>query len=67
VEELPGAKHVFSHTEWHMDGYFLSLGEVPEGDFLFAEWETIKKTYAIPSAFTVYKKYLDHRYGGKKT
>ena len=67
VEELPGAKHVFSHTEWHIDGYFLSLGEVPEGDFLFAEWETIKKTYAIPSAFTVYKKYLDHRYGGKKT
>ncbi len=67
VEELPGAKHIFSHTEWHMDGYFLSLGELPEGDFLFAEWETIQKTYAIPSAFTAYKKYLDHRYGGKKT
>ena len=67
VEELPGAKHIFSHTEWHMDGYFLSLGELPEGDFLFAEWDTIQKTYAIPSAFTAYKKYLDHRYGGKKT
>lgn len=65
LEKLPEAKHIFSHTEWHMSGYFLSLKELPEEPAVFAGWEEIKEKYPVPSAFAAYKKYLDQRYGGK--
>jgi len=66
IKELPEAKHIFSHTEWHMSGYFLSLKEPPE-EVLFARWEEIKEKYPVPSAFAAYKEYLDQRYDGKET
>ena len=72
-EPLPEAKHIFSHVEWHMGGYFVSLKEMPEslpgeesGPALFLTWEEIRKEYPVPNAFAVYKKYLDQRYGGEE-
>ncbi len=72
-EPLPEAKHIFSHVEWHMGGYFISLKEMPEtlpgeenGPALFLTWEEIKKEYPVPNAFAAYKKYLDQRYGGEE-
>ena len=72
-EPLPEAKHIFSHVEWHMGGYFISLKEMPEtlpgeesGPALFLTWEEIRKEYPVPNAFAVYKKYLDQRYGGEE-
>ena len=72
-ERLPEAKHIFSHVEWHMGGYFISLKEMPEtlpgeesGPALFLTWEEIRKEYPVPNAFAVYKKYLDQRYGGEE-
>ena len=72
-ERLPEAKHIFSHVEWHMGGYFISLKEMPEtlpgeesGPALFLPWEEIRKEYPVPNAFAVYKKYLDQRYGGEE-
>lgn len=69
LEKLPDAKHIFSHVEWHMNGYFLSVAELPEifkNDFdspvIFAEYEELKEKYPIPSAFLAYKKFLDQRY-----
>ena len=66
-------KHIFSHVEWHMGGYFISLKEMPEtlpgeesGPALFLTWEEIRKEYPVPNAFAVYKKYLDQRYGGEE-
>lgn len=73
TEPLPEAKHIFSHVEWHMGGYFISLREIPEtlpgeenGPVLFLTWEEIQKAYPVPNAFAAYKKYLDQRYGGKE-
>ena len=72
-ERLPEAKHIFSHVEWHMGGYFISLKEMPEtlpgeenGPALFLTWEEIRKEYPVPNAFAAYKKYLDQRYGGEE-
>ena len=72
-ERLPEAKHIFSHVEWHMGGYFISLKEMPEtlpgeesGPALFLTWEEIRNEYPVPNAFAVYKKYLDQRYGGEE-
>lgn len=72
-EPLPEAKHIFSHVEWHMGGYFISLKEMPEklpgeenGPALFLTWEEIRKEYPVPNAFAAYKKYLDQKYGGEE-
>jgi len=43
------AKHIFTHVEWHMTGYVLSVrGEQPE--FTWADEETLQEL-AVPSAF----------------
>ena len=53
LEELGSAKHVFSHIEWHMIGYYLKLSEMVSG----YEWKSadeISEAYAIPAAFAAY-------------
>lgn len=67
MTRLENAKHIFSHVEWRMTGYLISLPQVPEGlpgDILFVEWRELKETYTIPSAFIKYKQYLERQYGG---
>ena len=51
--EMPAAKHIFSHVEWHMTGYWVDLTERPEG-FTWAGRETLQQEYALPSAFRAY-------------
>lgn len=74
LEKLPEAKHIFSHVEWHMSGFFVSIENPEEAwkqdgndGLIFAEWEEIREKYPIPNAFAAYKKYLDQRYGGNET
>ena len=60
VQELPEAKHIFSHIEWHMTGYEVIVDELEktnEEGFLFIHPEEIKKEYPIPSAFEKYTGY----------
>ena len=60
VQELPEAKHIFSHIEWHMTGYEVIVDELEktnEKGFLFIHPEEIKKEYSIPSAFEKYTGY----------
>ena len=60
VQELPEAKHIFSHIEWHMTGYEVIVDELEktnEEGFLFIHPEEIKKEYSIPSAFEKYTGY----------
>ena len=55
IEELGKAKHIFSHVEWHMMGYYLKLSEPLEA----YEWKDpseIESTIAIPTAFAAYTK-----------
>ena len=66
IEELPDAKHIFSHIEWRMTGYLIrvaSLDTDRELPFIFAEKKQSEKQYAIPSAFRAYVKYMKEESG----
>lgn len=78
IEELPDAKHVFSHIEWRMKGYAVRVDELHleedrgktdgkrEKGWIFAEPKDVEKKYAIPSAFSVYAGYLNILRGSDK-
>ena len=57
VEPLPAAKHIFTHVEWHMEGYLIRT-EQPDGEFVWAEYEELLADYAVPSAYRVYLRIL---------
>lgn len=64
VEPLPQAKHIFSHIEWHMTGYLVAMENIqniqfPENELLFVDIYELKEKYPLPSAFSVYKGYLE--------
>ncbi len=58
IEELPDAKHIFSHVEWRMKGYLIRVSDLGElaadSKNLLVTKEKIQKEYAIPSAFEAY-------------
>lgn len=61
IEELPQAKHIFSHIEWRMIGYRIRVASLEAGQdlpFIFAGRKQSEKQYAIPSAFRAYIKYM---------
>ena len=50
VTEGPTAKHIFTHREWHMTSFTVSLaGE--GGGLTFATPEELRTVYALPTAF----------------
>lgn len=50
VVDLLPAKHIFTHIEWHMIGYFTCVSDVFEaGDFTWVTMKEIIEQYAIPS------------------
>lgn len=69
VKELGGAKHIFSHVEWHMKGYRVRVDELEKNcteQMIFVHPEEIQKTYAIPAAFEAYTDALAIRLGQDK-
>lgn len=57
MEKLHPAKHVFSHVEWHMDGYLIRVAELAgetDGDWIFVDAATAEREYPLPSAFEAY-------------
>ena len=63
IKALPEAKHVFTHIDWMMTGWYIfaeDLAETaaPGKPYLVAKIQSIGKEYAIPSAFKAYMKYL---------
>ncbi len=59
LEALPKAKHIFSHKEWRMFGYYIKCQQLPQiRDVLWVEQEKVLKEYAIPSAFEAFKSVL---------
>lgn len=66
---LAGAKHIFSHVEWQMTGYAISLEETEDmeqnGLFFIEAGETEEK-YPIPAAFAAYARYTDIVLGQEK-
>lgn len=76
IQELPAAKHIFSHIEWHMAGYVVKVEEpeIPAGQtaaaaqadspekLFFVEKQQMEEKYSIPAAFAAYTEYFKHRY-----
>ena len=57
ITEGPRAKHIFTHKEWHMTSYLVSLSEIC-ADLTFADREELSRTYAIPTAFRAFLNFL---------
>lgn len=57
IQKLPEAKHIFTHLVWDMVGYHICLASPPSfDDGVFVPISALKEDYAIPSAFSAYKK-----------
>ena len=66
---LAGAKHIFSHVEWHMTGYAISLEETEDMNqegLLFVDVKETEAHYPIPAAFAAYAEYLNISLGQEK-
>ena len=69
LKKLGTGKHIFSHIEWHMQGYAIQLDElaVQEAEgVIFLLPEEVENNYPIPSAFEAYTKFLDIKLGPEK-
>ena len=56
---IPKAKHIFSHIEWHMTGYTVTVEAQPAPDgWIWATREQLQTEYTLPGAFKAYKKRL---------
>ena len=65
ITPLEEAKHIFTHKEWHMQGFFVRTDELsPKNpgkdakDWVYVAPEETKDKYPIPSAFAAYARYL---------
>lgn len=55
---LSPAKHIFTHIEWHMIGYYAELDEiVPE--LIWVTPDELRGAYALPSAFRTFLRVLE--------
>lgn len=66
---LAGAKHIFSHVEWQMTGYAVSLEETEKMDqngLFFIDAKETEEKYPIPAAFAAYARYMDIVLGQEK-
>lgn len=60
--ELPPARHIFTHVEWHMIGYAISLPTQPEQEWLWVD-ACGQQEVAVPSAFAQYLRLAHHSSG----
>jgi len=51
------AKHIFTHVEWHMSGYFVDLSR-QSGEYMWKRPDEIRADFAVPTAFKAYLKLL---------
>ncbi len=59
LHELPDAKHIFTHIEWHMNGYTALVQETPLPDeYVWATATEIKEQYAVPTAFSTFLQFI---------
>ena len=59
AKPIPKAKHIFSHIEWRMTGYTVTVEVQPAPDgCIWATREQLQTEYTLPGAFKAYKKRL---------
>ena len=68
IQRLEEAKHIFSHVEWHMQGYMVEVDSLTreEAGLLFVEAAHSEEAYPIPAAFAAYTKYMNIRMGNER-
>lgn len=73
IQPLVEAKHIFSHKEWHMQGYMIRVDELEKGEpdeetasWLYIEPRDTKDRYPIPAAFAAYVGYLNIKLGNER-
>ena len=59
MNSLGDGKHIFTHVEWRMKGYYVRLRHLPESLLQEKRWilvsaKDLKEQYAVPSAFDRY-------------
>lgn len=54
IELLKETKHIFSHLEWHMVGYYIHCASVPENSFIWVTKEELETKYSLPTAISIY-------------
>ncbi len=57
IKKSAEAKHIFSHVEWHMQGYEIKVDETLDvpAECLFIDVEQLRNEYSVPSAFRAYR------------
>ncbi len=45
-------KHIFTHLEWHMDGYLIHLNKKIKDKYVWVSLEQLNRTYSLPTAFS---------------
>ena len=69
IQKLAPAKHIFSHIEWHMNGYAILLEgtDMPKANnLLFVDADDASERYAIPAAFAAYAGYMNIKLGNER-
>lgn len=62
IEPLKPAKHIFTHIEWQMIGYYVKCSDIyPAFDEAVADTAALEQIYTVPNAFAAYKKELSSR------
>lgn len=59
LERLPEEKHIFSHVEWQMIGYRITLKDEIPSRYIIVEKEQVKTDYPLPNAFSRYTKLIN--------
>ncbi len=55
ITPLPPSKHIFTHIEWHMIGYYIELEQIPaKSNYHWISPQNLIDDYAIPTAFKGY-------------
>ncbi|WP_101909506.1 A/G-specific adenine glycosylase [Marasmitruncus massiliensis] len=56
AEELCGAKHIFTHVEWQMTGWRVTVAESSpmQSGLIWAKPEQLREEYPLPAAFRAY-------------
>jgi A/G-specific adenine glycosylase len=52
------ARHLFSHVEWDMIGFFAEVEMTESTSLVFADPQSIEQTYSMPTAFKYFRNQL---------
>ncbi len=60
MRAMQPAKHIFTHVEWHMTGYYVDLAAPPDDPSLvLVTPDALRADYALPSAFRAFLQVLE--------